>query len=213
MKAQDYVVYRGEKFYVQSTGRYFSCRSDKNGDRLLHRRIWSDANGPIPENMVVHHKDGDWRNNDLSNLELMELLTHCSMHMNERWQKDSEKSVFYAGLEKAREAAKSWHSSEEGLAWHRMHGKESWSSKTRQPLTCQCCGDEFMGHPSAGAMFCSKACQQKAVYKNRFTLPATCSHCGTSFVTSRYRPTTFCSRTCSNRARFSAKKEPIHAEV
>jgi hypothetical protein len=45
-----------------------------------HRLIWELANGPIPEGYIVHHRDHDKLNNDLSNLELMTHQQHAEHH-------------------------------------------------------------------------------------------------------------------------------------
>ena len=42
--------------------------------------IWEINNGALPEGYVVHHKDGDKLNDDISNLELMEWGEHTSHH-------------------------------------------------------------------------------------------------------------------------------------
>lgn len=47
---------------------------------LLHRWVWEQANGPIPDGYVVHHVDHDKRNNALSNLELMTCAEHAQHH-------------------------------------------------------------------------------------------------------------------------------------
>ena len=49
----------------------------------LHRLLWELEHGPIPIGHVVHHKDHDHRNNDLSNLELMTRAEHCVHHQDE----------------------------------------------------------------------------------------------------------------------------------
>lgn len=57
---------------------YYKIISRKEGNhgKYLHRLIWEKANGNIPDGYVIHHKDGNRLNNDLSNLELMELHEH-----------------------------------------------------------------------------------------------------------------------------------------
>lgn len=197
----DFVEYRGERFYLQSSKRYYQSGRKNVPERLLHRRIWSDLHGPIPEGMTIHHKDGDWRNNDLSNLEALPVAEHCRAHMRERWSEEESREAFMRGLGQAREAAKQWHASEEGKAWHREHGRQSWGKAQPQELFCTVCSAAFFGHPTAGVRFCSRACRQKSTYRNRFTAERCCQACGQTFKGSRYRETRFCSRACSNRSR------------
>lgn len=45
-----------------------------------HREVWEQAHGPIPEGMIVHHRDHDKRNNALSNLQLMTPQDHARHH-------------------------------------------------------------------------------------------------------------------------------------
>jgi hypothetical protein len=201
MARGEFVEYCGERFYIQTTRRYFSSGRKDVAERLLHRRVWSDAHGPIPPGMSVHHKDGDWRNNSLDNLDLLPVGVHMSGHMRERWEDETQRAAFMAGLEKAREAAKGWHSSEEGRTWHRRHGRSSWASVERQDIVCACCAKVFRGYPSAGAKLCSKACRQKHSYPNRFSVERKCAACDAEYKASRYRQARFCSRACSNRSR------------
>lgn len=48
-----------------------------------HRWVWEQAHGAIPEGYVVHHRNGDKRDNRLENLELMTHQQH-SEHHNQR---------------------------------------------------------------------------------------------------------------------------------
>jgi ribonucleotide reductase alpha subunit len=43
-----------------------------------HRMIWENADGPIPDGMVIAHLDGDSSNNELSNLAMMTPYEHAS---------------------------------------------------------------------------------------------------------------------------------------
>ncbi len=60
---------------------YYVC--SKTGKRL-NRVIWEACNGPIPEGLVVHHKDENKINNAISNLQLIEWGEHTSMHNRKR---------------------------------------------------------------------------------------------------------------------------------
>jgi hypothetical protein len=48
--------------------------------RLEHDVVWEQANGPIPPGHDIHHIDGDKQHNDLSNLVMLDQLTHKRIH-------------------------------------------------------------------------------------------------------------------------------------
>ena len=45
-----------------------------------HRLIWESLHGPIPKGYVIHHIDGNSKNNDPSNLRLMKHGEHVALH-------------------------------------------------------------------------------------------------------------------------------------
>ena len=45
-----------------------------------HDDIWRLHYGEIPEGMVVHHVDGNKKNNDISNLKLLSIREHNRLH-------------------------------------------------------------------------------------------------------------------------------------
>lgn len=45
--------------------------------------VWSEANGPVPTGMLVHHKDRDTLNDSLGNLELVTRAEHLAEHLRE----------------------------------------------------------------------------------------------------------------------------------
>ncbi len=47
---------------------------------MAHVLIWTEANGPIPAGLQVHHKNLDKQDNRLDNLELVDALTHKRLH-------------------------------------------------------------------------------------------------------------------------------------
>jgi hypothetical protein len=51
--------------------------------RYVHRLVSEAYNGTCPEDCEVHHIDGDNRNNQSSNLEIMLKITHRSMKRNQ----------------------------------------------------------------------------------------------------------------------------------
>ena len=71
-------------------------------------------------------------------------------------------------IERAREAARRWHSSEAGLAYHSVLGKENWKKRTVQTYVCNFCGREFQTKHIYGEgmnHFCHQNCKQK--YRTR----------------------------------------------
>lgn len=158
------VVYRGEPFHLQSSGRYYSSGRKNVEERLLHRRVWSESNGPIPEGFVVHHKDGDWTNNHIDNLELKFEPDHAREHVVERWADPEQAKRFKRGLEKAREAAPEWHASPEGIKWHTDHGKKTWEKRQRLDRRCVRCASGFKSYWPR-AKFCSKKCRNADFYE------------------------------------------------
>lgn len=53
----------------------------KDGSKIdEHRFIWIQFNGEIPDGMIIHHKNGNGRDNRIENLEIMSLAEHSRMH-------------------------------------------------------------------------------------------------------------------------------------
>ena len=65
-------------FKKSSDGYYFSSIGP------IHRVIWSFYNGKIPEDCVIHHKDFDKNNNDISNLQILTYSEHAKVHNAKR---------------------------------------------------------------------------------------------------------------------------------
>jgi HNH endonuclease len=200
MKRREQVIYEGETFHVQSTGRYFQSGRKDAPERLLHRRIWADRNGAIPEGKVVHHRDGNWRNNAIENLELQERRAHARAHLRDRISRDPGYQL--RNLAKAQAAAPEWHASPDGLAWHSTHGKATWETRQRKSYICARCGVSFDKHDTGHKVdYCSSACAQAIGVLRYFDSKRTCLNCGSEFIANRHRKTMYCSRTCSNRSR------------
>lgn len=197
-------TYRGRTFFLQTSGKYFTiggtAKVPDNPEQLLHRFVWHDQRGAIPKGKVVHHKDGNWRNNCIDNLELMDGSEHSKMHMAVRFQDRTYRARNREVLEKAQEKAKVWHGSEEGKEWHRRNGKNVWKDKQQVEAKCICCGNHYLTFFPTRARFCSHACALRFAYMmNR--VEETCVCCGKKFMRYKYRKTRCCSRACSNRSR------------
>lgn len=142
---------------------YLSVRANGDTERPkgLHVAIWEHYSGQIvPKGYEVHHKDTNTFNFEYSNLECITASIHRSMpRVNGR---ERQRQI----CAEIRPLAKSWHSSPEGIEWHRQHAFESIRKPgVKQPpakiigtMACKWCGDECESR-SKKRLFCSPACQ------------------------------------------------------
>ena len=71
------ITYGGLTYTVGHVG-YYRCTT---GDRhLLHRRMWEDAHGPIPEGWDIHHLDENKLHNSLANFECLPKAEHTRLY-------------------------------------------------------------------------------------------------------------------------------------
>ena len=186
--------FMGKRYWL--CGRYFQRRGKR-----LHRVVWRVFNGPIPDGFHVHHIDGDASNNAPGNLECISLREHLGERHGEE---SAERVVQY--LPKAREAARKWHASKEGIEWHRQHYHEHCADKMhrRELQECEQCGDTFSA--THNSRFCSNKCKSAwrrdtgADHERR-----ECVVCGKSFSANRYKQTKTCSRKCGATASARAR--------
>lgn len=52
-----------------------------------HRVIWEEYHGPIPKDMIIHHKNGKRDDNRIENLQLMTFIEHMALHKQIRREK------------------------------------------------------------------------------------------------------------------------------
>ena len=86
---------------------YWQISSGPNQGKLLHRLIYEENFGPIPEGFHIHHLDNDKNNNALENLVLISKSNHHKLHFNminnPRWGNgriDAAGGVSYLSAEK-----------------------------------------------------------------------------------------------------------------
>ena len=159
------VIFNGKRYnrYPESTNpahrKYFARAKHR-----LHRDVWEYHNGPIPEDMHVHHIDGNTANNAIENLECITRDAHWDQHREEHSKRGrSEEQLKH--LEAIRSKASEWHRSEEGRAWHREHAQNSlaktWGAPRNYPSlkrNCIWCGTEMQAK-SERRRFCGSTCQ------------------------------------------------------
>ena len=211
MARDERIIYRGTVYWLQSTGRYFSSRDRVNGERLLHRRIWADHNGPIPPKHSIHHKDHDWRNSDIQNLECMPSGQHTRMHMAKKLEDPAYFERNRQHLLAAQELAKPWHASDEGREWHRRHGRKSWEGRKPVGAKCSRCGVPYWTFYPDRSRFCGTSCMQAEAFRRYHTDQRACDWCGKTFVANKHRKTACCSRQCGNRKRAADQRLQFNA--
>ncbi len=85
-------VFMGRETYVQVDRRNRTHGTGKNclGHRLIMQKYLRRG---LHSNEIVHHKDGDPKNNEISNLEVVHRRVHPSIHAQERLAKYGEKCL------------------------------------------------------------------------------------------------------------------------
>jgi len=163
----------------------------------------SAKHGPIPEGCEVHHLDFDPLNNDPGNLACVTIAEHKEVH-REQARVRSQSPEARAHLERIRPLAAAWHSSPEGLDWHRWHAEvERFGHGPVRTSTCEQCGADFETTNQHGReRFCSNRCKTAWRYASGVDdEQRTCPQCGTEFTTNRYSRKECCGRTCAQRLR------------
>jgi predicted nucleic acid-binding Zn ribbon protein len=173
------IVFNGRKYnrYPNSKKRahreYFTIGG---GGSLLHRDVWEFYNGPIPEGMHVHHKDGDTGNNAVENLECLTFEAHFAEHYDARMAY-AHSDEQHARLAAIRPKAAEWHKSPEGKEWHRQN-----TAKHLMP---------------GGAAYVAKVAADE--YRRNNPDHKVCEECGAAYTTTS-KKSKFCSNNCSCRS-------------
>src|SRR4029077_852901 len=83
----DHAQWRGGR--VVGVNGYVYVRVAPNTLVLEHRAVWERAYGPIPDGMVIHHRNRNRSDNRLENLEAVDETEHLSQHFSlaGRWSK------------------------------------------------------------------------------------------------------------------------------
>ena len=190
----------GVRYYKKPDGYYRAAPSVKIG--YYHRDLWEKHFGPIPDGMHVHHLDHDKENNDINNYALMTAAAHAKLHYDDRiangWKPELS--------EEARAKCAAWHSTPEGLEWHRQHGAATWDARVPQKLTCAQCGSEFEGffdvRGDKTGPYCRPYCRAKArKLRGEDGEDRTCPQCGSTFRVDKYTRKQFCTKECAYASR------------
>jgi HNH endonuclease len=183
------IVFEGVSYfrYPNSRQRAHRVYYESNDHVTLHRAVWESAHGPVPEGLHVHHKDLNPLNNESGNLECLSPIDHAARH---------PRGYDLDRLARIRPLAAAWHSSPEGIEWHREHGRESWNGRTTEKAVCAFCGGQFERF-FARARFCSDRCIQRHNERSkRYYEDRKCVICAASFSVKASKKQATCSRLC-----------------
>lgn len=192
------VVYKRNPDAEQRTNRVYYAPPRGSARESLHREIFKDNHGPIPDGHHIHHIDGDPSNNHPSNLEALTPEAHASKHPNV----DRVSPEWLDHLAAIRPRATEWHRSDAGRAWHRQHARDMWDTAESFVIVCEECGTEAEAWQE-GKRYCSRRCSRRVADRaNRYRRRASCPICGDEFWQSKYRDTpATCSRHCGAQLR------------
>lgn len=183
----NYALVNGMKFLKENSGYYLSTKIYKNNRRIrLHRYIWEQYNGEIPNNYEIHHIDHNKDNNDISNLEMLTKEEHKKRHNEEIT--DDIKEKYRINLEQnARPKAIEWHKSNKGKEWHKEQYKNSLGKLTPKEMICEYCGKNYLSMDNGKNRFCSNNC--KSAYRRKMgidNINRKCVVCGNEFIVNKY---------------------------
>lgn len=159
--SKEYRIYFGKKFSKRKDG--YWIRRDWVKDKkkyvalLAHRWVWENVNGAIPDNMDVHHIDGDPSNNSIENLKLLSR----SDHRKEHWSDPNHRPKCLKQLEDVRPTE--WLKSSSGRKAVSEKGKQIWKERKLHKIICEHCGKEAWF--KRWARFCHKNCYMKWRHK------------------------------------------------
>lgn len=143
------IIYKGERYTLQQ--RYY-CRSVQ-----LHRQIWIDNFGPIPENYQIHHKNGDKLDNRLENLECVHIAEHRRIH---NAQKEIQYQVCKIGSKLSLKKKRIWYLLKEGKNIKAENSKVFWDKREDSTRICVICGVEYFSRSvKTKNGCCSNACR------------------------------------------------------
>jgi len=177
---------RSEKVEFGGVTYYRYPDSERPSDRdyfnfqgtYLHRAVWAAKHGPIPDGCHIHHLDGDPLNNDVANLVCILGSDHHRVHaaVPPPFLRTQEHLDHLARI---RPEAAVWHGSQEGIEWHREHGRRVAANREARSAICEQCGGEY--ESVQPGKFCSSRCRQRAYAADPSKQEERHCACGQSF--------------------------------
>lgn len=196
----------GIKFYKdKKTGYWMSTTAPRI---RAHKLVWQSIHGKIPKGMHIHHKDGNKSNNDILNLSILSASDHIKLHHKENPER---KKMYKENADKVRHLTKAWHSSPEGIAWHKFHAlQEKFGRWKAKEYNCKQCFKNYLSTSRSNPCFCSNPCKSKWRRESGLdNIERACLCCKKIFLVNKYSKTKNCSRKCGHNKRFQKTRTSI----
>lgn len=191
----------------KKTGYYLSSKKIGSKRLRLHVYVWMKAHGAVPKGFHVHHIDENKRNNELSNLQLIEGREHVVQH-SKNYSEERIEAARRNLIENAVPKSKEWHKSKEGREWHSKNGVEAYAKREAKEFICAYCGKTFKStkYVEDTNRFCSNNC--KSAYRRASgvdNVERTCERCGSKYITNKYSLRKYC-ESCRSDIRHARKR-------
>src|ERR1700761_7320806 len=153
------------QFFNNKVYRLHNGESYFKANGPLHRHVWANAFGPIPEGCHIHHKDETKSNCSIENLECLPEKEHLTLS----WKLYRDKFGERRFSELAREKAKKWHASKEGLDWHKQHANNKNFGKNKRGIfNCVVCNAEYETNIKSNVRkWCTIKCRYELLRRDR----------------------------------------------
>lgn len=212
--SEDTQIFNGRKFSKGSNKYFYRTVGPKEKAEIgkaresLHREVWKTHYGDIPEGFVVHHKDHNKNNNQLSNLDLVSDREHRSMHSKEFHAANPGHATRAIGI--AQDNCRKWHSSSDGHAWHKQHYEKNKDKLHKDiEVVCECCGKVCVSTDTGRNKYCSRNCKSQARRDSGVDNEVReCLWCKQAFEANKYAKVKYCSRKCGGAFRASKRVLP-----
>lgn len=162
------IRYRGFSYRRQPGRAYYAASGwaiAKHGRSSLHRDVYRDHHGTIPDGWHVHHIDGDTENNDPANLEAISPSDHARHHYAERAERMAERRA-------------EWMATPEGREVRRRAAAKMRANTPARETTCAHCGAAITTRAGKGRLYCNDDCEYQARRQKNLR---PCPICGSAF--------------------------------
>ena len=200
-----YAVFNNQRYVLRKDQGYFyktQIIENKTKTTMLHRMVYIHHYGEIKNGYSIHHIDENKMNNEIENLVCMKNSEHRKFHGSLLTEKQKEKMRINL-LENVVPKSVEWHSSEEGIKWHKEHYEEM-KDKLHQTAEyiCKWCGKKYIAQKANKNMFCSQNCRNKdRSARGVDNIKRICKVCGKEFDINKYKKQDCCSYSCANKIR------------